>query len=131
MTWKRYFTLVGANNIPQFKNKLFNDPKTNGFHVQFIIDRRKAAYAERPIQMIRRGLEQYFLIRPNNKLEIAVQRVVHSHNNAPSRRNPLMEGNLHASPTKVLHDLKLIDDMEKILHARRSKQYSTVQKQII
>ena len=58
-------------------------------------------------------------MHPNDKLEIAVQRVVHSHNNAPSQHNPLIEGNLHASPTEVLQDPKLIDEMEKILCAYR------------
>ena len=53
-------TMVYCDNGSEFNNKLFMDTKTNGFRVQFTIDRRKAVYAERAIRMIRRALEQYY-----------------------------------------------------------------------
>ena len=124
--------IIYCDQGSEFKNKLFYDLKMNGFCVQSTIDHRKPVYAERAIRMIRRRLEQYFLMCLNDKLEIAIQRVVHSHNNALSQCNPLIEENLHASPTKVLHNPKLIDDMEKILCACRCNQYSTnIEKKLI
>ena len=37
----------------EFDNKLFKDRSTNGFRVQFMIDRQKAVYAERAIRTLR------------------------------------------------------------------------------
>ena len=76
--------IVYCDQGSKFKNKLFDNLKTNGFQVQFTIDRRKAVYAEWAIQTICCGLEQYFMLRPNAKLDVAVQKVVNSHNIAPS-----------------------------------------------
>ena len=41
--------IVDCDQGSKFKNKLFDNPKTNGFQVQFTIDRRKAVYAEQAI----------------------------------------------------------------------------------
>ena len=108
----------------EIKNKLFNDPKTNGFRIQFTSDRRKAVDAECAIRTICRTLEQYYIIQPNDKLETAVQRVVCSHNTA-SRRNPMFDDGTHASPLDVVTNPNLIDPMEKTLHNRRLDQYTT------
>ena len=48
--------LIYCDRGSEFK-KLFNDPRTNGFKVQYMIDHRKAVYAERAIHMIRISLE--------------------------------------------------------------------------
>ena len=53
-------TLVYCDNGSEFNSKLFTDAKTNGFRVQFTIDRRKAVYAELAIRTIQRALEQYY-----------------------------------------------------------------------
>ena len=117
----------------EFDNKLFTDRSTNGFRVQFTIDRRKAVYAERAIQTLRRGLEQYFTIRPfDNNIKAAVKMVVNGHNNSPSRRNPRHPNGTHSTPFEVITTPSLMDEMEKTLHARRSRQYTTnLKKRII
>ena len=78
-------TIIYCDQGSEFKNKLFDDPKSNGFRVQFTIDRRKAVYAERAIRTIRRSLEQLYLLRPMTDIQMAMSQVVQSHNNAPSR----------------------------------------------
>ena len=55
-------TIIYCDQGSEFKSRLFNDPKSNGFRVQFTIDRRKAVYAERAIRTIRRGLKQLYLL---------------------------------------------------------------------
>ena len=40
--------LIYCDRGSEFNNKLFNDPRTNGFIVQYTIDRREAVYAEGP-----------------------------------------------------------------------------------
>ena len=54
--------VVSCDQGSEFKNKLFDHPKTNGFQVQFMIDQRKAVYGEHAIGTIQRSLEQYFLL---------------------------------------------------------------------
>ena len=93
----------------EFDNKLFTDQSTNGFRVQFTIDRRKAVYAERAIRTIRRGLEQYFTIRPfDNDIKSAVKTIVNGHSHSPSRRNPVvpMVRTLPPSRWYVLYPLR-------------------------
>ena len=55
--------LIYGDRGSEFNNKLFNDPRTNGFKVQYMIETRKAMYTERAIRMIHRSLEQYYMIR--------------------------------------------------------------------
>ena len=106
----------------EFDNKLFTDWSTNGFRVQFTIDRRKAVYAERAIQTIRRGLEQYFTMRPfDNDIKATVKTIINGHNNSPSRRNPHHPDGTHATPLEVITTPSLMDRMEKALHTRRSQ----------
>ena len=114
-------------------DKLFTDRSTNGFRVQFTIDRRKAVYAERAIRTIRRGLEQYFTMRPfDDNIKAAIKTIVNGHNNSPSRRNPRHPDGTHASPLKVITTPTLMDKMKEALHARRSQQYTTnLQKKVI
>ena len=38
--------IIYCDQGSEFKNKLFDNPKTNGFQVQFMIDQRKAVYTE-------------------------------------------------------------------------------------
>ena len=117
-------TIIYCDQGSEFKNKLFDDPKGNGFRVQFTVDRRKAVYAERAIRTIRRSLEQLYLIHPSTSIETAVKSVVSSHNNAPSRRNPIHNG-MHASPSEVVKDPQISDEMEMLLRQRREDQYKT------
>ena len=116
--------VISCDQGSEFKNKLFDHPKTNGFQVQFMIDQRKAVYAEHAIGTIQRSLEQYFLLWPTNDLPTAVQWVVQSHNNAPSRHNPLLQDGQYASPLDVVEDLIISTKMERILHNRHLNQYS-------
>ena len=101
--------------------------------MQFTIDRRKAVYAEQAIRTLRRGLEQYFTIRPfDNNIKAAIKTVVNGHNNSPSRRNPRHPNGTHSTPFEVITTPSLMDEMEKTLHARRSQQYATnLKKRII
>ena len=57
-------TIVYCDKGSEFDNRLFNDPKTTFFKVQFMVDRRKAVYAEHAIRTIRESLEQLFMMRP-------------------------------------------------------------------
>ena len=106
--------------------KLFTDRSTNGFRVRFTIDRRKAVYAERAIRTIRRGLEQYFTMRPfDNDIKATIKTIVNGHNNSPSRQNPHHPDGTHATPLEVITTPSLMDRMEKALHTRRLQQYAT------
>ena len=117
-------TIIYCNQGSEIKNKFFDDPKRNGFREQFTIDRRKAVYAERAIHTIRRSLEQLYLIHPSTSIETAVKSVVSSHNNAPSHRNPICNG-MHVSPSEVVKDPQISDEMEMLLRQRREDQYKT------
>ena len=112
----------------EFDNKLFKDCDMNGFRVQFTIDRRKAVYAERAIHTIRKGLEQYFTLRPrDNDIKSAVKTIVNGHNHSPSRRNPPSPhgDGTKATPFEVVTTPSLVDQMEVILRTRRENQYTT------
>ena len=112
----------------EFDNKLFKDQDTNGFRVQFTIDRRKAVYAERAICTIRKGLEQYFTLRPgDNDIKRAVKTVVNGHNHSPLRRNPPSPhgDGTKSTPFEVITTPSLMDQMEVILCTHRENQYST------
>ena len=62
----RYFpSIIYCDRGTEFDNKIFTNPKKVNFKVQFIIDRRKAVYAEHTIRTIRQSLEQYFIGRIN------------------------------------------------------------------
>ena len=50
--------------------------------------------------------------------------VVKSHNNAPSNQAPKIDNIINASPFEIVHDDALIDEMEKVLKDRRTKQYT-------
>ena len=114
---KTISTIIYCDHGSEFKNKLFDDPKGNGFRVQFTIDRRKAVYAERAICTIQRSLEQLYLIHPSTSIETAVKSVVSIHNNVPSRRNPIRNG-MHVSPSEVVKDPQISDEMEMLLRQR-------------
>ena len=102
----------------EFDNKLFTDRSTNGFRVQFTIDRRKAVYAERAIRTIRRGLEQYFTMRPfDSDIKAAVKTIINGRNNSPSRRNPRHPDGMYSTPFEVIMTPSLMDEMEKALHS--------------
>ena len=121
-------TLVYCDNGSEFNNKLFTDARTNRFRVQFTIDRRKVVHAERAIRMIRRALEQYYAGRPNEDTKNyrkIIQKVVKSHNNAPSNPAPKIDKIINASPFEILHDDVLTDEMKKVLKDRTMKQYTT------
>ena len=45
-------TIIYCDQGSEFKNKLFDNPKSNGFRVQLTIDRHKAVYAKRAIHTI-------------------------------------------------------------------------------
>ena len=109
----------------EFDNKLFTDRWTNGFRVQFTIDRRKAVYAERAIRTLRRGLEQYFAIRPfDNDIKSAIKTIVNGHNHSPSRRNPRRLNGTYSTPFEVIMTPSLMDKMQDALRTRRSRQYT-------
>ena len=104
----------------EFDNKLFTDRSTNGFRVQFTIDRRKAVYAERAIRTVRRGLEQYFTIRPfDNDIKSAVKTIVNGHNHSPSRRNPRRPDGTYSTPFEVITTPSLMDKMQDALRKIR------------
>ena len=128
-------TFIYCDKGSEFDNKLFKDHDTNGFRVQFTIDRRKAIYAERAIHTIRKGLEQYFILRPRDSdIKRAVKTIVNGHNHSPSRRNPpsLHGDGTKATPFEVVTTPSLMDQMEVILRTRRENQYTTnLSKQII
>ena len=72
------------------------------------------------------------MLRPNTKLDVAVQKVINSHNVAPSRHNPQLEDGMHASPYKVINDPNLVDRIEQTLKECRLQQYSTnIEKKLI
>ena len=72
------------------------------------------------------------MLRPNAKLDVAVQKVINSHNVAPSRRNPQLEDGMHASPYEVIHDPDFVDHMEQTLKECHLQQYSTnIEKKLI
>ena len=124
--------LIYCDRGSEFNNKLFNDPRTNGFKVQYTIDCRKVVYVERAIRTIRRSLEQYYTIRPNEDIKTAIKKVVKSHNNALSRQNPVGSGKIHTSPHEILDNPSLIDDMEAKLRTQQLRQYTTnIDKKVI
>ena len=89
-------------------------------------------YAEWAIRNICHGLEQYFMLRPNAKLDIAVQKLVNSHNIVPSQHNPQLEHGMHASPYEVVNDPNLLDHMEQTLKEHHHQQYSmNIEKKLI
>ena len=116
-------TILYCDKGSEFDNRLFNDPKTNFFKVQFTVDRRKAVYAERAIRTIRKSLEQLFIMRPNESMNDAVRIVMSAHNSSPSRRNPLLPNGIHASPRQVTESGELSDEMERLLRNKRLGQY--------
>ena len=95
--------------------------------------RRKAVYAERAIRTVRRGLEQYFTIRPfDNDIKSAVKTIVNGHNHSPSRRNPRRPDGTYSTPFEVITTPSLMDKMEDALRTRRLRQYTTnLRKKII
>ena len=107
--------IIYCDQGSEFKNKLFDNSKSNGFRVQFTIDRCKAVYAERAIRTIRRSLGQLYLLRPMTDIQTAMSQVVQSHNNAPSHRNPLLNNGIHVTPQEVITDPNISDEMEKYL----------------
>ena len=128
-------TIVYCDKGSEFDNKIFNNKMKLGFRVQFTTDRRKAVYAERAIRTVRRALEQYYAWRPNKKpheYKDVIQKIVNSHNNAPSTCAPKMEDDINASPEEIIRNDSLIDKMENILKSRRLNQYaSNIRKKII
>ena len=114
-------TIVYCDRGTEFENKIFNNKMKLGFRVQFVIDKRKAVYAERAIRTIRRALEQYYAGKPNTKLgeyKNIIQKIDISHNNAPSNRAPKLNDGINASPNDIIHNTSLINKMEKILRKR-------------
>ena len=110
--------IVYCDKGSEFNNKIFNNKMKLGYRVQFTIDRRKAIYTERVIRTIHRALEQYYAWRPNKKpheYKDIIQRIVNSHNNAPSTRASKMEDGINASPEKIIQNDSLINKMENIL----------------
>ena len=106
-----------CDNGSEFKNKFFADRKTNGFHVQFTIDKRKAVYTECVIRTIRRSLEQYYNGQPNEltaNYRKIIKQLVKSHNNAPLTRASKLPNGMNASPYETLHNDDLMDKMEEI-----------------
>ena len=100
--------------------------------MQFTIDRRKAVYAERAIRTIRRGLKQLYLLQLSTNIQTAVKQIVNSHNNTPSRRNPVLQDGTHASPKEVIEKVNVSNNMEVLLHQHRKNQYTTnLRKRII
>ena len=72
------------------------------------------------------------MLRPNAKLDVAVQKVVNSHNVAPSRRNSQLEDRMHTSLYQVINDPDLVDCMEQTLKECRLQQYSmNIKKKLI
>ena len=72
------------------------------------------------------------MLRPNAKLDVAVQKVINSHNIAPSRCNPQLEDGMHTSPYEVINDPDLVDRMEQTLKQCRLQQYSmNIEKKLI
>ena len=121
-------TIVYCDRGTEFDNKLFNNKMKLGFRIQFMIDKQKAIHAERAIRTIRRALEQYYAGKPNTKpgeYKDVIQKIVISHNNAPSNRAPKLNDDIKASPNDVIHNTSLINKMEKILRKRRLNQYKT------
>ena len=123
-------TIIYCDQGSEFRNKLFDNPKSNGFRVQFTIDRRKAVYTERAIHTIRRSLEQLYLLRPTTDIQTAMSQVVQSHNNAPSRRNPLLNNGIHATPGEVITDPIIGDEMEKYV-GKDEKIKTNINKKVI
>ena len=91
-------TIVYCDKGSEFDNRLFNDPKTNFFKIQFTVDRRKAVYAECTIRTIKKSLEQLFIMRPKENMNNAIRRVISAHNSSLSRQNPVLPNGIHASP---------------------------------
>ena len=113
-------TIVYCDKGSEFANKIFNNKMKLGFRVQFTINRRKAVYAEQAIRTMCRALKQYYAWRPNKPHEYkdVIQKIVNSHNNAPSTRAPKMEDGINASPAEIIQNDSLIDKMENILKSR-------------
>ena len=116
-------TIVYCDKGSEFDNRLFNDPKTNFFKVQFMVDRRKAVYAEHAIRTIRKSLEQLFIMRPNKNMNDAIHIVMSAHNSSPSRRNPILPNSIHVSPCQVIKLSELSDEMERLLWNKCLSQY--------
>ena len=54
-----------------------------------------------------------------------VKQIINSHNNIPSRRNPVLQDGMHASPKEVIENVNVSDDMEVLLRQHRKNQYTT------
>ena len=124
-------TIVYCDKGSEFDNRLFNNPKTNFFKVQFMVDRRKAVYADRAIRTIRKSLEQLFIMRPNKNMNDAVRIVMSAHNSSLSRRNPVLPNGIHVSPHQVIKSSKLSDEMERLLQNKCLGQYKNITKRVI
>ena len=116
-------TIVYCNKGSEFDNRLFNNPRTNFFKVQFTVDRRKAIYTEHAIRTIRKSLEQLFIMRPNENMNDAIRIVMSAHNSTPSRQNPLLPNSIHASPRQVIKSSELSNEMERLLQNKCLGQY--------
>ena len=116
-------TIVYCDKGSEFDNRLFNNPKTNFFKVQFMVDRRKAVYAEHAIRTVRKSLEQLFIMRPNENMNDAVHIVMSAHNSSLSRQNSVLSNSIHASPHQVIKSSKLSDEMERLLWNKCLGQY--------
>ena len=114
-------TIIYCDKGSEFDNKIFNNKMKLGFRVQFRINRRKAIYAEGAIRTICRALEQYYAWRLNkkpHKYKDITQRIVNSHNNAPSTCTPKMEDGINASLEEIIQNDSLINKMENMLKSR-------------
>ena len=111
-------TIVYCDKGSKFNNKIYNNKMKLGLRVQFTINRRKAIYTEQAIRTIHRALEQYYAWRLNKKpheYKDVIQRIVNSHNNAPSTCAPKMEDSINESQEEIIQNDSLIDRMENIL----------------
>ena len=54
-----------------------------------------------------------------------MKQIISSHNNTPSRRNPVLQDGMHVSPKEVIENVNVSDDMEVLLCQRRKNQYTT------
>ena len=98
-------SIVYCDKGSKFDSKIFNNKMKLGLRVQFTIDRRKVVYAEQAIGTIHKDLEQYYAWRPNKKpheYKDIIQRIVNSHNNAPSTCAPKMEDGINASQEEII-----------------------------
>ena len=54
-----------------------------------------------------------------------MKQIANSHNNAPSRRNPVLQDGMHASPKEVIENVNVSEDMEVLLCQHRKNQDTT------